>query len=183
MPNQFYVPGPVRASIGQTAGSSLSFLGWASEGVNVAIQPRFDDVPSDIAGPAIPHDVQFFGADAMIRLTLSRYDEAVFATLSSLTSGGVEGSWSTCAIGTLLKHEAKAFRLFLRAPCQTKTGQTGQRGVWNFPIVFPTEIDYVLSSRTKRPRITLRAIADIRSADGSAVLFDTVATGEPTYSF
>ena len=179
--SQFYVPGASRISVGQYGGSTLSFLGWAVDGVNIAVQPRFDELFSDLSGPAIPEDVQFLGADAVIRFTLARYNESVLAGLRAFLYGGTEGSWGSCVVGSLIKAEGLGHRLFIRSPCQSKVGQTSQRGVWNFRLTYPADaIEMPLSLKATRPRITFRAIADIRSADGSAILYDATTTGEPS---
>lgn len=177
--SQYYVPGPTRISVGQHGGSTLSFLGWAVDGVTITIQPRHDELFSDLSGPAVPEDVQFLGEDAMIRFTLSRYNDSVLAGVRSFRYGGTEGAWESCALGSLMKHEGFGFRLFLRSPCQSKSGQTGQRGVWNFPLCYPLEYESNLSLKATKPRVTFRALADIESADGSAILYNSTSTGEP----
>jgi hypothetical protein len=139
---------------------------------------------SDLSGPAVPQDVQFLGEDAIIRFTLAKYDETVLAGIRSFRYGSTEGTWGGCEIGALMARESKGFRLFLRSPCQSKSGQTAQRGVWNFGVTYPMDaIDFTLSTRVTRPRLTFRAIPEFQSYDGSAVLYDADATGEPTYTF
>lgn len=177
--SQHYVPGPCSIAIGPYSGN-LEHLGWAQDGVIIAIQPHWESVYSDILGPIVPEDVQFMGADAVIRFVGARINDSVLAKARAILPGTSEGQWAARAIGTLLLHEGYNWRMLLQFPYQAKAAHSGQRAAYNFPFCYPSDsIETSNSVRASRPRMTWRANPFIQSATGSAVLFNADTTGAP----
>lgn len=186
--SQFYVPGPARIFAGVGAAGALEFLGFSMDGAMIAIQPRFDDVFSDLGGPAVPEDVQFLGHDARITFQLSRFNAGTFHKVRQFLpgmAGAVDGGMPNYSIGSLLKAEGLAMRLLVRAtygPTSpgAKAAYATQRGVYNFPLAYPAEvIETPVSVRTQLPRMTFRAFPDFISDQGGYTLYNDSAAGEP----
>lgn len=180
--SQFFVPGPARIFVGTGSAGALEFLGYTVDGANIAVQPRWDEVFSDLGGPAIPEDIQFLGSDAVIRLTLARYVESVLAKLRAFIRGGTEGSIASYGIGSLLAHEGLAFRLLIVPTYQAnKAAYSAQRAAWNFPLTYPVDaIEMPISTRVSLPRISFRAWPEFDSnCLGGYTLYNAVTTGIP----
>lgn len=186
--SQYYSIGPARIAVGTGNAGALEYLGFSLDGVMIAVQPRYDDVFSDLGGPAIPEDVQFLGHDARITFTLSRFNAGVFHKLRALlplASGASDGSAPNYSIGSLLKSEGLATRLFIRATygptsAGAKAAYSTARAVYNFPLAYPAEvIETPISVRVQQPRLAFRAFPDFISDQGGYTLYNADATGEP----
>lgn len=69
-------------------------LGYCENGVNIALQPRWDDIYSDDMGGrgGVPSDSQFLGATGMIDMLFTKYNKTFLDnmschTIAALTSG------------------------------------------------------------------------------------------------
>lgn len=183
--SQFFVPGPARISVGTGTAGALEYLGFSVDGVHISVQPRWDEVFSDLAGPAIGEDNQFLGADGVVQFVLSRHNAAVFHRVRAMLLGGIDGAGAAYSLGSLLRAEGLGMRLFIRATYGpgspgAKAAYAGQRAVYNFPLCYPMDrIDWTVGIRPLLPRMAFRVWPDIQSIDGSWILFDDDATGEP----
>lgn len=121
MPIQHEVAGPVKVVF-----NSID-LGYTRDGVQVSIEPKWIEIPSDDWGgqAGAPSDIQLVGAIATITLELTKYVKAEVEKLTSFTSGGTAFTLPT--FGTLMKQGSKTAALLL----------DGANDNLTFPVAFP----------------------------------------------
>jgi hypothetical protein len=100
--------------IAAPAGGTLEELGYTTDGSFVTEQIFTTEVHSDEFGgqEGPPADIQYLGEMHIIRLNLSRYDEAVANKIRASTAGGTAGTPATR--GTLYKQDTKTWRLLIK---------------------------------------------------------------------
>lgn len=107
------VDGPVQVRCGTGSAGALENLGYSIDGVMVAENGFFDDVPGDqnggTAGP--PIDVQYFGEIHRVRMELSKWDILIAAKIWPKLRGGTAGTPGTP--GTLVAGSSSYYRLLL----------------------------------------------------------------------
>ncbi len=88
-------------------------LGFSEDGVQINIQPFFDQIPSDDfggrAGP--PSDSQILAAIATVDVALSKYDKAEVDKLTSYKAGGAVGVLPP--IGSFIRQDGLSAALLL----------------------------------------------------------------------
>lgn len=77
------VKGPSGSSI-----SSLSTLGVTDSPIHVSPTLHHDDIHTDPTGPSVPPDLQVFGGEAYIRMTMIYFDVAVLDACVALAQAG-----------------------------------------------------------------------------------------------
>jgi hypothetical protein len=82
----YQVNGPAIVYIQNNKGGSKLALGICRSQINITINQKDRPIQADNAGPELPADLQYFGADANIRATLSQFDPAVLDALSAFAS-------------------------------------------------------------------------------------------------
>ncbi len=83
---------PVHFTTGPVVVSFAGYqLGYCEDGVQVAIQPRYDDIYSDDMGgrAGVPSDSQLLGATADLQLLFTKYQKQYLDNLSSFRSGAL----------------------------------------------------------------------------------------------
>lgn len=109
------VDGLATIKIASPAGGSLETLGYSINGVEITEQIFTEEVKGDEnggdAGP--PIDVQYLGEMHVIRITMTKYDEAVLNKIRAGIAGGTAGTISTS--GTLYMQGTVAFRLLIHS--------------------------------------------------------------------
>ena len=107
------VDGPALIKTGTGSADALESLGYSIDGIQIAENGYFDDVPGDqnggTAGP--PIDVQYMGEIHRIRMELSKWDIAVAAKLFPKLKGGTAGVIGTP--GTLIAGSSSYYRLLI----------------------------------------------------------------------
>lgn len=182
MASGIWVAGPTEIWVGVGSGGSLAFLGWATpEGVRGQIQAFSEHARSDLAGPMMPHDVQFFGEQISATCELAVWDEAVFRACQSRANpfAPVPGFMPAGSVGGLMRAEGAAYRTLLYPPYAiSKASQAGQipynilaawlKGpdVWN------------MGTRQKTMHIYLEGIPVYNPANGSWTTYDTNVAGK-----
>jgi len=133
---QTHVFGAAQVYVGDS--TEVELLGYTRDGVEIRLESRFLDVPSDDmggeAGP--PANVQYLGEIAVIRLELTKYDLTVadkLQRLNGLTAGQV-GTPGTFIFSDSAQYE-KSFRLLIRSAVE----ENGVPTPWNFPRAFLRE--------------------------------------------
>lgn len=109
------VNGEARVRTGTGAASALEDLGVSQDGVSIGIRDHTSPVFTDSFGGPLgpPFDEQQFQQDAIIRMLLPFYDEAVLTKIRS-RMGGTDGVQA--ASGALWGGGAKYFRLLVTSP-------------------------------------------------------------------
>ncbi len=91
MPTPIHVSGPAIIYVGFGPSGSLSQLGISEDGAEIEITEHIGEVKTDAAGPASPADLQDFGEDANIRVSLSAYDVDVMKLVRKRGNAAGEG--------------------------------------------------------------------------------------------
>lgn len=109
------VPGLTTVKIQIPSGSLLT-LGYARNEPEVILRPYWHPVHSDEGGgdPGPPIDWQLLGADALIRLRLSRFDSAVLAELEAFIGSATAGTIPTPG-SLVVGPGTNSFRLLLHS--------------------------------------------------------------------
>lgn len=183
MAAQIYVAGPCEIHVGVGAAGALVFLGWSESGVRVSIQPAWDDVPSDVAGSRLPHDVQYQGEQAFISYDLKVWSESVYAQLAARFNPftGTRGTDPVGARGGLMVQEGAAHRLLVYSPyAALKASQATQKSYNFFAswLAGPDDLE-PLGTRGKKIRVVHRAIGYYDPATGGWPLYDHNTAGKP----
>ena len=90
-----HVNGEAKARTGTASASALEDLGVTVDGAEIELRDYTEPVFTDTFGPDVPFDEQQFLEDALIRLTLVFYDDAVLAKVR-----GRSANIATTAVGT-----------------------------------------------------------------------------------
>lgn len=179
--SQVYVPGPVQIYTGTGTAAAWEFLGWSEQGVNFREMASFRDVRSDVSGPEMPLDVQYFGGQAYVSGSFSRYNESTMQKVlkrrvgSGVTAGAIESN----GLGAMMVAQGYAFPLCIYCPYSTLAFQSGSIVAgWNFPSAWLSdEFNVDLSVLYKSPRLIFRAIYTWNAVAGSALLYtNTIPT-------
>jgi hypothetical protein len=180
---QIYVAGPCEIHVGVGTAGSLVFLGWSEAGVRISIQPGWDDVPSDLAGSRVPHDVQAMGEQAFISYDLKVWNESVYAQCAARWNPftGPRGVQPVGAVGGLMVTEGAAYRLLVYSPYAALKPSQAAQSHYNFFrswVAGPDDIAPV-GTRAKKIRIVHRAIGSYDPLTGGWPLYDGSAAGKP----
>lgn len=123
-----------RSFIGASAGPNF-YLGTCEQYPVASINAGWEPLFNDVGGSVIPHDIVYQGEEAFIFMTLSRWNEGVYAALASradpataLRQGvAFRGSNVAGEIGALMLNEVRTFTLWVTFPHSTKIlNTTGQ---------------------------------------------------------
>jgi hypothetical protein len=124
-------------------GGSPRFLGTAEQTPQTEIRRQYHPAYNDLAG-AVPFDLNFLGEDCLFSIDLTRWDERVYATLSTspqqmgtipvpgggLVPPGTRGTYSAInGMGTLQAHEGNTITLYLVFPYGFTTTAPNAAGV------------------------------------------------------
>jgi len=107
------VDGLATIKIASPFGGSLETLGYSENGVEITERLFTGDVHGDENGgdQGPPIDIQYFGEEHIIRMTLTKYDEAVLDKIRAGIAGGTAGTPGTS--GTLYIQGGVAWRLLI----------------------------------------------------------------------
>jgi len=88
-------------------------LGYSRDGVQIRIEPKWIDIPSDDYGGAsgAPADAQLVGAIATVTADLTKYDKAFTRALTGFNKAGTVGTLPV--LGTLMRQESEFAVLLL----------------------------------------------------------------------
>jgi hypothetical protein len=97
-----------------TVGGTLADLGYTINGAEITEQIFTEDVKGDENGgdPGPPIDIQYLGEKHIIRMTLTKYDEAELNKIRAGIAGGTAGTISTS--GTLYFQGSVSWRLLIK---------------------------------------------------------------------
>lgn len=105
---QHIVAGPVNVTFNSVP------LGYSRDGVQIRMEPRWIDIPSDDWGGAsgAPADAQLVGAIAVVSCDLTKYEAATIRAMTSFQgTGGTTGTLPV--FGTLMRQDSKLQTLLL----------------------------------------------------------------------
>lgn len=183
MPVQPWVAGPSILSCGTGLGGALEHIGIVERDTRPQFIAFHQPISTDRTGPMVPDDVQYMGQMAFLQLDLIKFDEAVIAKLQTRVIGGTNGTITAGDIGTLLRHEGKAFRFLIQSQYRNKSAFAGMTGVMNFPVAFAVNVmEPSHSTQAKRWRLQLQFIPNWSGHLGNGVLFNSDETGAPVVS-
>lgn len=115
----------------------------------------FEDVKADASGAGIS-DIQFLGAECLIRMTLIRWDEGLLSSIRARLNGLTDGIIPWNCIGTLLG--AGGYFMGLRLPASQRCGLPAELP-WTFPTVtLVGDSPLTIGTRTSRVALTFRAV-------------------------
>lgn len=164
MATTIQVDGLAVIKIASPLGGSLETLGYTENGAEITEQVYegmvFGDENGGDQGPEI--DKQYFGEKHIIRMLLTKYDEAVADKIRAALAGGTAGTPGTA--GTLYIQGGVSFRLLVHTTNRPR----------NYPNVTfnqPKEIN----KGTKHSKLLIVAEA-IRAAGVSGVLHNATTT-------
>lgn len=114
------VDGATQIFIAAPAAGSLEELGYTTDGCQIVEQLFTAEVHSDEFGgeSGPPADIQYLGEMHIIRLNLSKYDEAVANKIRASSAGGTAGTPATR--GTLYRQDTKTWRLLIKTPTRPR---------------------------------------------------------------
>lgn len=98
---------------GTGGAAALETLGIPEDGVQVEISKHDLPVKTDVAGDAVPAELQEMGMDAVIRMTLVAWDNAVALKLEKAASESTEGTQPAMGIFMGGVGQPAAFRLLI----------------------------------------------------------------------
>lgn len=136
-------------------------LGYSRNGVTVAYEDFFHDVPGDQNGgdDGPPIETQWLGSLARIRCELTKYDDTIFKALAARVAGTTYGSTASKTVGQLMFSGAKTTRVLLSNSNDTR----------NFNrCIIRAAIDVNYATKYTSPIIEFEA-----HADGNGVLHNT----------
>ena len=113
MAKTIHVNGEALARTGTGTSNALEDLGVTVDGAEIELRDFTEPVFTDTFGPDVPFDEQQFLEDALIRLQLVFYDDAVLGKVRSRASG-TDGTIGNA--GTLWGGGSKYFRLLIASP-------------------------------------------------------------------
>lgn len=113
MAEQIQVDGVAVIKIASPANGTLETLGKTINGAEVTERLFTEEVKGDENGgdPGPPIDIQMLGEIHIVRLTLSKYDEAILNKVRASLAGGTAGTPGTS--GTLYFQDSKSWRLLI----------------------------------------------------------------------
>jgi hypothetical protein len=116
MPVTIQVDGATQIFIAAPNNGSLEELGYTTDGCQIVENIFTTEVHSDEFGgeSGPPADIQYLGEYHIVRLNLSKYDEAVANKIRASTAGGTAGTPATR--GTLYRQDTKSWRLLIKTP-------------------------------------------------------------------
>lgn len=173
------MPGTLASAL--SAGSPL-YLGTAEGAPDIQVEPSFTPVMNDIGGQKVPTDWMFDGAEALVVVDLTRWNEAVYATTQAwpASQDNTSGTFGAADIGTLMAHEGMTYDLWVQFPYQTKTAYTNMPGGYHFLSAFcigPSGI--TPGTRASKRRCIFKAIRAYNTSDGTWGLYDHTVSGLP----
>ena len=172
--SQLYVPGPSYLAVGTGANFAPEFLGVGDEqGARVVLNGRYEDVLTDLSGPAVPFDVQYFAEDCFVSITLTRVQASVLTKVQARMQSRTGGTIQSADVGTLMRLEQFSMPLWVKMPYVAKAAFSDTMiAGFHFHCAYPVDaLERHVSTRVERPRVTFRCIPDW-ATDGSALLYD-----------
>ena len=129
MPNVVNVSGLAAIKL-NTASGSLELLGYSRDGVQIVYESFLHDVPGDENGgeSGPPIEQQILGIIARIRMSLTKYDEAVLKKVEALARSNSANWGSPPPPGTLLINTTNSYRVLIHTPVSPR----------NFPMAIPS---------------------------------------------
>lgn len=127
---QPYNTGPVALFAGVGSGNSPLFLGHGERGPRIQVRPKFSPVYCDLGG-SVEIDTIYDGIDAIVSVTLTRFNHGVLRTCMdrgvafSAVSSGLEFIDDPGEMGTLMATENRTFQLWLLFPHAAKGAMAG----------------------------------------------------------
>ena len=94
------------------------FLGTGEDGVTIEEHPDFAPVMNDLSGPRKPFDMMYCGNEAIVSVTLTRWNEPIHASLAAYghPNTSIRGKDNPLDRGTLMLTEGKTFMLYVTYP-------------------------------------------------------------------
>lgn len=93
-----------------------TFLGTGETGPTVRKRRHYAPVMNDLAGPVVPFDKIRGGQDAIVSVSLTRWNPPVYRSIASVSASGLPGFETSADRGTLMMTEGQSFVLYLRYP-------------------------------------------------------------------
>ena len=112
---QPWVEGPNFISVG-IAGGALQFFGTAAHCPRPRIQRAFKPLMNDVMAHQLPFDKSFQGQKAIISMSMSRWNYAMYLQMAQTTQGGDPGSLNFGSLGTLMLFEGFAMNIGIQFP-------------------------------------------------------------------
>lgn len=179
MAQSYHVFGAAQLLVGTGSVGALESLGYSVDGVEILLNPKFDDIYVDTYGPHVPGDVQYFLVDANIKCELEYYDLAVLNKLLCFVPG-VNASVTTGQMwkaGDLMLQNGLTTRLVIRSTPQG-TGLTSVETCWNFLNTYLVDSDdLMVGVKRTTHKLTFRAIPSFNAASSvGQTLYNTTCT-------
>lgn len=192
-----YVSGPGHLYVGvditpgrRTASQNTSvtavkrpiYLGTAEKFPKITKRPNFKPTFVDQGGE-VPHDVAFMGEEAFVAADLSRYNEAVYNSLSSRPRHqfGLRGFTGSQDIGTLMIAEGKAYPLWVHFPYASKAAFSDMPNGYHFfasYLIGPDELE-PLGTTPRKVRLIWHCLRVYDPVAGNYLSYDHDMTGLP----
>jgi len=158
-------------------------LGWSEKGPSFQIRPRYSDVYVDLGGQNVPFDVMYQGEDALVSITLAKFNQTTLNIIQNKANpgGGPPGTDPFGSIGTLMLTEQKAYNLFLRFPYASVKAFYYGAGNASGPMppgyrflqaTFVTDDHPALGTKPKFPRVAWHCLRNFDPSTGTFKLFD-----------
>lgn len=104
------------AALARLAGQ-IGFLGTSQRGPRIKVRRAYSRVFNDITGAEIAFDKIWAGAEALVFMDLTRWDETIYRFLGSRPrAGATEGAEPPGTRGTLMMTEGACLPIYLRFP-------------------------------------------------------------------
>ncbi len=159
--------------------SSIYYLGTGEQAPTIAISPLYSPVANDIAGDQAPIDTQYQGRVGSATCTLTRWNEAVMASLDTMgdISRGVD---AIDDVGTLMQFEGRTFHVWFHFPYYSKFSAFAMPAGYHFCSC--RLLPYQISPGTKAKKRLFAIECDrvYEPSTGKFFLFDEVMTTVPS---
>lgn len=183
-PAHFYVGfPPSEVTLAAPRAGGASYLGTADDSPEIWIEGGWRPLFSDRRGKQLPAEMLATGEQAYVRVSLTRWDESVYASLAvrpgfDLLGLNSRGKMSLDDIGSLMLAEGQAHNLWVQFPYQQFPGFNGLPAGYRFPGSWLEEPD------KRRPGLGENTLElgwhCIQVEDGEdLVLYDDDMTGLP----
>lgn len=173
MSTKFYVPGPAQIFVGTGASNAYQCLGWSEDGVDIEGGGLMTPVKADYAGD-MPADKLLSGQEIMARMTLSRFDATVLASVLAIGYGDGMGVGAANSVGRLVVAEGLAYPLLVYNPYVTKTEFSDMIPGFIFLRTLLTDkFNVRLNTKAMAPRLQFDAIPVFGTLNGSTFTANT----------
>lgn len=116
--------GPNYISLG-LQGGALQFFGTAAYVPKPRIVRAYKALPNDVMAHQLPYDRSFQGEYAVVSMSMSRWDNALYALMAQPTLSGTPGTLGFGSLGTLMVFEGYAMKLGIQFPYQAISAFSG----------------------------------------------------------